>query len=166
MPEVYCVSKRTFERICREERWDDDNPPVDWAVISICCNREVADFVLPDDDSHWFSREHPTVLNVEFDDIAEDSKVFDGSEYGFDGTLTAVGLTPETAERIVRYIEDHNGMNFLVHCRAGKSRSQGVVRYILDFYPGYEASNRANPCTTYNSHTFSQLKKARERIGL
>ena len=164
--QVICVNKRDFERICREERWSDENPPETWALISICCNREVADFVLMDGDEHFFSEEHPNVLNVEFDDITEDEKVFDGSDYGFDGKLTARGITPDAADRIVRYIEDHRDMDFLIHCRAGKSRSQGVVRYILDFYPGPITTNRNNPCRYYNTHTYTALRKARERLGL
>ncbi len=92
--------------------------------------------------------------------------MFDGKEYGFPGKLTAKGITPETAEKIVRFIEDHKDMDFLIHCRAGKSRSQGVVRYVLDFYKGPFQTNQGNPCRFYNTHTYTALRKARERLGL
>lgn len=160
---VFCVSKRDFERICELENWNDNNPPKTWAVISICCNRDVAKYVLPDDDNHWFSEEHDNVLNVNFDDITEDRRTFDLVDYGGEGTMTAYGITPETADRIVRYIDNHRNMSFLVHCRAGKSRSQAVTRYIADFY-GHAISNHENPCITYNSHTYVALKHARERM--
>jgi len=166
MQQLICVNKRDFERICRDEGWNDLNPPGNAALISICCNDEVARFVLSDGDTHFFSHDHENVLNVEFDDIAENVRVFDGEEYGFPGKLTARGITPETAEKIVRFIEDHKDMDFLVHCRAGKSRSQAVVRYVLDFYDGPFQTNRSNPCLTYNSHTYAALRDARERIGL
>jgi hypothetical protein len=166
MQQLICVNKRDFERICRDEGWSDSNPPTDAALISICCNEEVARFVLSDGDAHFFSEDHANVLNVEFDDITEDVKVFDGEEYGFPGKLTARGITPETAEKIVRFIEDHKAMDFLIHCRAGKSRSQGVVRYVLDFYKGPFQTNQSNPCRFYNTHTYTALRKARERLGL
>lgn len=166
MQQLICVNKRDFERICRDEGWSDSNPPTDAALISICCHEEVAKFVLFDGDAHFFSEDHANVLNVEFDDITEDVKVFDGKEYGFPGKLTAKGITPETSEKIVRFIEDHKDMDFLIHCRAGKSRSQGVVRYILDFYEGPFHTNPGNPCRFYNTHTYTALRKARERLGL
>jgi len=166
MQQLICVNKRDFERICRDEGWSDGNPPASAALISICCNEEVAKFVLFDGDGHFFSADHDNVLNVNFDDIDEDVRTFDGKDYGFTGTLTARGLTPETAERIVRFIEDHKQMDFLIHCRAGKSRSQGVVRYILDFYPGPFQTNPANPCRMYNTHVYAGLRKARERLGI
>lgn len=165
MQQLICVNKRDFERICRDEGWSDSNPPTDAALISICCNEEVAKFVLFDGDAHFFSEDHANVLNVEFDDITEDVKVFDGKEYGFPGKLTAKGITPETAEKIVRFIEDHKDMDFLIHCRAGKSRSQAVVRYVLDFYPGPFQTNQSNPCKFYNTHTYTALRQARERLG-
>lgn len=161
-----CVNKRDFEVICRGKGWSDSNPPTDAALISICCNPEVARWVLPDSDEHFFHSEHENVLNVEFDDVTEDEKVFDGSPYGMPRNFTARGITPGTAERVVKFIEGHKGMDFLIHCRAGKSRSQGVVRYILDFYPGPFETVASNPCLTYNIHTYTSLRKARERLGI
>lgn len=49
-----------------------------------------------------------------------------------------------------------------VHCTAGASRSQGVVRYILDTYSNeYNINtNPNNPCLTPNSHVVLMLKRA------
>jgi len=157
---VYCYSKKKFGLLCEERGWNDDNPPVDTAVISICCKPEVTENVLGGDDAHWFSREHDNVLNVEFDDITEDSKYISDPGMGF----TAYGLDDRTADRIVKFIEGHRGMDFIVHCRAGKSRSQAVVRYIADFYPEHDELNPDNPCMFPNVHTFTKLKAARERM--
>ena len=41
------------------------------------------------------------------------------------------------------------GKDFWIHCRAGQSRSQGIVRYILDCYPDIVWKTRLdNPCET------------------
>lgn len=49
-----------------------------------------------------------------------------------------------------------------VHCAVGASRSQGVVRYIVDTY-GYDYDiklNPNNPNNTYNPHVLMMLKRA------
>lgn len=49
-----------------------------------------------------------------------------------------------------------------IHCAAGASRSQGVVRYIVDTY-GNEYDIRLNPNNpndTYNPHVAMMLKRA------
>ena len=159
---IYCYSKKNFEKLCAARGWNDRNPPADTAVISICCKPEVVDNVLGGEDQHWFGKEHDNVLNVEFDDITEDVQHITDPGVGF----TAYGLDPATARRMVAFIRDHRGMDFAVHCRAGKSRSQGVVRYVLDFYDGPFQTNPGNPCRFYNTHTYTALRKARERLGL
>ena len=49
-----------------------------------------------------------------------------------------------------------------VHCAVGASRSQGVVRYIVDTYGGeYDIRlNPNNPNNTYNPHVVMMLKRA------
>ena len=153
---IYCYSKKTFEKLCAARGWNDSNPPADTAVISICCKPEVVDNVLGGEDPHWFGKEHDNVLNVEFDDITEDVQHITDPGVGF----TAYGLDPATARRMVAFIRDHRGMDFAVHCRAGKSRSQAVVRFIMDIYPEYDETNPDNPCMFPNVHTLGKLREA------
>jgi len=49
-----------------------------------------------------------------------------------------------------------------IHCAVGASRSQGVVRYIVDTYGGeYDIRlNPNNPNNTYNPHVVMMLKRA------
>ena len=49
-----------------------------------------------------------------------------------------------------------------IHCAVGASRSQGVVRYIVDTYGGeYDIKlNPNNPNNTYNPHVVMMLKRA------
>lgn len=162
---IICFSKRNFEKYCSEHGFSDANPPRDFAVISICCNPEVATRVLRDGDPHFFSEDHENVLNVEFDDITVDVDYFDMRDDGdHSEPVTAQGITNETAGKIVRFIESHKDMDIMVHCRAGKSRSQAVTRYVLDFYPDHNETNPDNPCVHYNVHTYFKLKKARKSL--
>ena len=154
---VYCYSKTEFEKIANANGWSDDNPPTDWAVISICCKPEVVVNVLDSRDAHFFAKNHENVLNVEFDDITQDEQYISDPGMGF----TAYGLDLKTARNIVNFIDSHVGMNFMVHCRAGKSRSQAVTRFITDFYEGYKETNPDNPCMFPNVHTLHKLKQAR-----
>ena len=93
-------------------------------------------------DEHYFSNDD-NILNIEFMD--DDS------------------LRLEKALDIVRFIHDNITKDFYVHCSAGKSRSQAIVRYILDCYPEYDWSTRIdNPCETPNYYVVRQLKKCHE----
>ena len=56
----------------------------------------------------------------------------------------------------------HHDDTIYVHCAVGASRSQGVVRYIVDTY-GNEFDiklNPNNPNNTYNPHVLMMLKRA------
>lgn len=69
----------------------------------------------------------------------------------------------EQADKMERFIDDcvNKGLDIYVHCAAGASRSQGVVRYILDTYPDINWQTRkANECRTPNVHVVRMLKRA------
>ena len=104
------------------------------------------------------------VLNVEFDDIATDTETME------DGTIIR-GMDDETADKIVAFIDKYAGHDIIVHCKAGKSRSQAVVTYVLDHYPElYKKSriNIMNPPVFYmvNQHAKQKLREAYERFNL
>ena len=101
----------------------------------------------PDEAWHMLS-DSDNVLNVEFGD---DDR-----------------MSSEIAEKIAEFIDENIDKNFYIHCSAGKSRSQGVVRYILDVYPEVDWETRQdNPCITPNFHVVGELKHAwMEKFGL
>lgn len=69
----------------------------------------------------------------------------------------------EQADKLERFIDFcvSKDVDIYVHCAAGASRSQGVVRYILDTYPDFNWQTReANPCRTPNVHVVRMLKRA------
>ena len=53
-----------------------------------------------------------------------------------------------------------------IHCAVGASRSQGVVRYIVDTYKyDYDIRlNPNNPNNTYNPHVVMMLKRAYRKL--
>ena len=73
------------------------------------------------------------------------------------------------AKRLVEFIDGRikEGDNIYVHCSAGASRSQGVVRYILDTYPDIDWETRKdNPCLTPNYHVIRMLKRIYRNLNL
>ena len=127
------------------------------AFISIIGTNESHKYYLNDDEFHWFKVNHENVLNIEFDDINEDELMYKGVKFK--------GITNAQAEQVVDFIEKHKGKNWFLHCRAGKSRSQAVTRYILDIYGeeyGYnekESCRKDNPCKTPNINVLTKLKR-------
>jgi predicted protein tyrosine phosphatase len=116
------------------------------------------------------------VIDVRFDDCDPyefceyDSDVSDFSYYSeWLGKYVKIHCLDGTqADMIVRRIDewanDSKIDTIIVHCSAGASRSQGIVRYIHDTYSteDYEVKARTdNPCDTPNYHVVSMLKRAR-----
>ena len=113
-----------------------------------------------DYDNEHYLEDGPDVFNVNFDDLREDRK--------YKGHVFRT-ITQEQADDMVDFIEKNLGKHFIVHCKAGASRSQAVHRFILDMYPDqYEKcpENLENPCETPNMEVVRKLKIAwRNRHG-
>lgn len=98
------------------------------------------------------------VLNIAFDDVNEEEVKWNN--------IILKGISDKQAELIVNFIEKHKDKNFYISCRAGKSRSQAVARYLLDMYGeeyGYnekESCRKENPCITPNINVLTKLKRA------
>ena len=73
-------------------------------------------------------------------------------------------LDYEESFKLVRWIDCRikYDKTIYIHCAVGASRSQGVVRYIVDTYGNeYDIRlNPDNPNNTYNSHVVMMLKRA------
>ena len=155
----YCYSRKEFIGICASNRWSDDTPPpINTAIISICSTEDVRnEDNSGEPDNHVFEKNHRNVLNLDFDDISQKEEEIE--------TGKAYGISKSQALEVVKFIRDgiSEGINyFIIHCGAGRSRSQAVVRYILDTYSRIRdiIIRPDNPPTTYNSYVLGQLKKA------
>ena len=79
-------------------------------------------------------------------------------------TGTVRAMTYEEALKVALFIDNQinsGAKNIIIHCSAGISRSQGIVRYILDTYGDtYDIVTREdNPCITPNYHVVRMLKR-------
>lgn len=154
---LYCYSFYEFKRLVenKDPFIMDDNT----VIISIAGENESTEHLFEESDR---------VLNVDFDDI-------DPHALGLeDGTLTwthpkqgytVTFISPEMADKIVRFIDKNNNKNIAVHCAAGASRSQGIVRYINDTYYDHEWETReSNPCLCPNMYVVMMLKRKYREI--
>jgi len=174
---VFCFSHEDFNDYMRMSNLFE-SPDSEMAVISICSQND-------DDPFHWF-QENPygNVLNIDFDDMDPSiwwrsnmydilmDKYLDGKnvddEFKFyvDDCQSCElhAMTYNQAEKITNYIRTNIDLGirkFFIHCSAGVSRSQGVVRYIMDTY-GNEfqvITRKENPCITPNIHVVRMLKR-------
>lgn len=155
MKKLYCFSRQEFNDFCND--WTSENYPEHSAFISICNTQGGSDFMFVDEIEHHFKTETENIINLDFDDITEPESYYNGK--------IDKGITEEDALRLAEFIEKNIDNDFYVHCEAGYSRSQGVVRYILDVY-GEEnfETRRCNPCNTPNLFVTAMLKRAYRKI--
>ena len=127
----------------------------DIAYISIEHSDNCLKYLLNDKKEHYLASSD-NVLNVDFDDITEDFDYEPPLGHWF------YAINEKQAKDIVDFIENNLDKNFIIHCRAGKSRSQGICRFILDMYKDkYNtcAANLVNPCIYPNGKVVRELKK-------
>lgn len=145
----------------------NNNIPDNFVVISMVSEN--------DQDSRFPLNQSPTVLNVAVDDCdpatfnPNGEEIYDFTYYsGILGkSINIHCLSEQQANTIVKQIEKWNNDDkidtILVHCSAGASRSQGVVKYVVDTYSTKDfkiMTRKSNPCLTPNIHISTMLKKS------
>ena len=151
---LWCTSQEDFEELM------SSGLPERSCAISIIGTPEVLKYHLEEEDTKHFLPDGPRVLNLEFDDITEDKVEKDG--------IHAYGITLEQAGEIVRFLEKavQEGLNIYVHCRAGRSRSQAVIRYVKSRFPGPWETNPWNPDDTPNYYVLGKLREYEKEQSL
>lgn len=164
---LYCYSAQDFKELV-DSGFDFSN----WAVVSIS-EPNVNVHCLADADN---------VLNINFHDVSPElwwrknnSKVIDyDTEY--DAWVTAGNqdnfnlehhpynihaMDYDDAMKIALFLNRHieNAKNIIVHCKAGISRSQGVIAYVLMNYNFDWETRKENPCLTPNIHVKRMLNR-------
>ena len=180
---IICLDKYSFDDWMEHNGWID-SPSKGVSCISICGTEDY--------NKHWFKHWHENIFNLDIDDIGpfwfgkyeadcynkslalyNDNQVKLSNAY-FNHVYTSGEnnkycsllhiLDYEEAFALVKWIDyriKHDDTIY-IHCSAGISRSQGVVRYIMDIYGDeYEIkTNPNNPCLTPNIHVVLMLKRA------
>lgn len=131
-PTILVLSQPRFDSFCKEHNFTDESLNNDkelvskYAFISIIGTPDCLKYYLNESDTeHWFKENHDNVINLEFDDLDFD--------IDFEGHLFKA-MNEEQAKKLFEFIENNIGKTFIIHCRAGKSRSAAVGQFIKDFY--------------------------------
>ena len=177
---VFCYSCIDFNNIMQKNGWyTDKDLPKNVAIISIGAPWN-------EGEKHWFDYSSANILNIDFDDVsptqwwngqdlydnaledADQSKYFSHTLFTNFGKTYLHAMDYNQAKKIVTFIETNNDCDFYIHCSAGISRSQGVVRYILDTYGDeYDIkTNPNNPCLCPNTHVVIMLKRIYRLFGI
>ena len=153
MNNVYVFSQPNFNKECELMKLNDDNvnKEKDKAFISIIGTENSLKYYLKEEDTkHYFKKNHKNVLNLEFDDVDENTE--------YEGYIL-MAITKEQAEKAVNFIENNIGKDIYVHCRVGQSRSKAFYCFVADFYPNYYKLYR-NANDTPNHGVYMRLARA------
>ena len=153
MRKLFCFSRKEFI---------DMLPlPKNTAAISIIETQQCQDYYKRKEPHPLKPVDGIPVFFAVFDDINTDTVSYDG--------YTFTGLLEDQAKELALFIDDQVklGRDIYVHCRAGKSRSQGVIDYIRTVYQGIDWELRKdNPCLTPNVQVKSALMRCARELGL
>ena len=188
---ILCYSHYDFDKIMENNNWIE-SPPKGVSCISICSPNEgdLAEHWFKRD--HKDGLTSARVFNLDIDDVSpfwfenHESDCYDNAlELYNNGKIKQSNayfnhlyisgenkqwvdmlhvLDYEEAFDLAKWIDFRikHDERIYVHCAVGASRSQGVVRYIVDTYGGeYDIRlNPDNPNNTYNPHVVMMLKRA------
>lgn len=182
---LYCYSQEEFDALMENLGWKE--PIEKFSTVSICSPWN-------EGFEHWFKSPTPNNYNIDCDDIVRpfwwtkdfydhalelylDGKVKESNSffnyYETDNAGKSVDLRLLNYEQAfllaswinVQILNGHD--NFYVHCAAGMSRSQAIVRYILDTYIDIHWKTRkSNPCLYYNNHMLLMMKRAARQLNI
>lgn len=163
-PQIIVLSHKDFDTFCHNNGYVDETVEKDdtKAFISIENTEECLKYYLEDDESkHWFESDHPNVLNMDFDDLPCEHHDWHGHIFK--------GMSDEQADRMVEFIERNMEgeprKDFIIHCRAGISRSQAVGMFLWAFYQEYFYDNvrwsqNSSEHEGYNRYVYFKLRNA------
>lgn len=162
---LWCVGLNEFKKLYIENKWDKKVPD-NIAIISIISSKDIKE----KDEIH-LCNEASNVLNLDFDDASPVSYLNEidatSETYEMQDGKVLQFFTPDMANKVLEFIKKNKGRDFYVHCNAGISRSQAIVRFMLNNirYNGWE-TNPNNPCMYPNGFVYQKLMEAYRTIYL
>lgn len=156
---VIVLSHYLFDEEMKKLKLNDDNvEKTNMAFVSIIGTPECLKYYLDEDNTKHYFKDHPNVLNLEFDDIGEDV-MYNGHHFKT--------MRIEQAERAIDFIEENiaNGVDTIIcHCRAGMSRSRSfgelIYRYCKENNIDIDYDDRNDYTTILNSGVLRMLTHA------
>ena len=193
---IICLDQISFDRLMRDRNWNDYVPHNIVVISICSDNEGYEHWFKTDYNTNVHDIYHSRIFNLDIDDcgpfwfLNHDCDCYDNSLELFkkgdikqsnayfsnvyvsgpdDKFYTMIHVMDyEEAFALVEWIERRIRKNetFYIHCAAGVSRSQGVVKYILDTYGNdYDIkTNPNNPCIAPNVHVVMMLKRAYREI--
>ena len=153
------LSHYLFDEKMKQMGFNDENVEnTNMAFISIIGTPECLTYYLDEEKTKHYFKDHPNILNLDFDDIETDV-MYNGHHFKT--------MRMEDAEKAVDFIEDNinKGVEqFYIHCRAGFSRSRAfgefIYRYCLENDIEVEYEDRNDYTTMLNSGVLRRLNHA------
>lgn len=160
MKKLWCLKFEDFKRVAYKTEWDLEVPK-EIAIISINNGKHTS----PPEEYH-ICKSSENVLNLDFDDcdpicngLPDNIETYECS----DGIILEF-FTDKMANEAIKFIESNmnrnkiDGVNFVIHCSAGISRSQAFVKFIKNVYSDYDwETNPHNPCIHPNGFVYQKL---------
>lgn len=152
---IIVFSKVLFDEFCSKRGYNDSNIESvnNFAFISIVGTENCQKYYLNEVEEHFFKKNHSNVINLEFDDIDHDIDY-----YGH----KLLSMSDDQAGDLFKFIENNIDKTFIIHCRAGMSRSGAVGQFIFSMYNAHNkliAKNKANGRIMPNINVLTLLKK-------
>ena len=156
---ITVLSHYRFDEKMKELGLNDKNvEDTNKAFISIIGTPECLTYYLDEGKTKHFFKDHPNVLNLDFDDI-EDDVLYNGHHFKT--------MRMEQTEKAIQFIEDNinKGVeSFDIHCRAGVSRSRAfgefIYRYCKEHDIDVEYEDRDDYTTMLNAGVLRRLNHA------
>lgn len=154
MKSVYAMSHHGFCETMKFNGLNDENVEdrTTMCLIEICGEQDL--LYLP----HHFTRDHPNVLRLLFDDIDEvtEVKYLDERE-----SKNLYPMTEEQGQQIIDFlVHNRDVQTCIVHCAAGISRSGAVATFIKETFGMHEDVFRLNNRHIHPNHkVLSILRK-------
>ena len=152
---LWCLSYKNFSNIAFDNRWDE-NVPQNIAIISIINSKDC------NCGEKHICKNSNNVLNLEFDDVSPVNYKTDAQaeSYQIDEGKIVRFFHLKLAKKTYDFIQKNKGKDFYIHCSAGLSRSQAIVRFIKDTIRDINwETNPNNPCLFPNGFVYQQLMK-------
>ena len=133
MMRIKVLSHYLFDEDMRSMDLTDDNVEnTNMAFVSIIGTPECLNYYLDEGETKHYFKDHPNVLNLDFDDISCDV-MYNGHHFKT--------MTMEQAEQTIDFIENaiNNNVELIeIHCRAGYSRSRAIAEFIYRYCKGHD----------------------------
>lgn len=158
MAKLLAYSENRFRQIAEDEGWTLSYIPDDVAIVSICEpyseNGEWWKHLFEHDGKHVYNLNIPDIDPLLFQDVLKDTpsdkcKIYEWENHKDFWIFEQNGnkqycFNPDEAFGLANFIVRNAGKDFYIHCAAGLSRSQGVVKAILKNYPEFYNQSSLN----------------------